>query len=58
MIKEEILANNKTRDKKWLEHILLDHVTGEDTLELYHSTMSANFIITTVHVPLNVVAAI
>ncbi|GJT21779.1 hypothetical protein Tco_0891716 [Tanacetum coccineum] len=58
MIREEILANNKTRDGKWLEHILLDQVTGEDTLELYHSAMGVNFIITMVPVPLNVVAAL
>ncbi|GJX93096.1 hypothetical protein Tco_0347682 [Tanacetum coccineum] len=58
MTREEILASNKTRDGKWLEHILLDQVTREYTLELYHSAMSVNFIITMVPVPLNVVAAL
>ncbi|GJR59304.1 hypothetical protein Tco_1501466 [Tanacetum coccineum] len=55
--REEILTSNKTRDVKWLELTLLDHVTGRDMLKLYRSATGVTFIITTVPVPLNVVTA-
>ncbi|GKB79445.1 hypothetical protein Tco_0946340 [Tanacetum coccineum] len=55
MSTEEILTNNKPRDRKWLELTLLDNVIGKDTVELYHSVTAVTFFITTVPVPLNVV---
>ncbi|GJY21661.1 hypothetical protein Tco_0394227 [Tanacetum coccineum] len=46
MIVEEIRTNNEIRGMKWLENMLLDQVTRKDMLEPYHSTTSADFIIT------------
>ncbi|GJZ29067.1 hypothetical protein Tco_0573714 [Tanacetum coccineum] len=42
---------------KWLEYTLLELVTRQDMLELYSSVTCEIFIITTVHVSLNVVTA-
>ncbi|GJX84357.1 reverse transcriptase domain-containing protein, partial [Tanacetum coccineum] len=51
MSRKEIIANNKTRGKKWVVYMLLELVIRQAMLELYHSATSASFI-TTVHVPL------
>ncbi|GKD94544.1 hypothetical protein Tco_1374381 [Tanacetum coccineum] len=56
MSRNEIIANNKTRGKKRVGYTLLELVTREAMLELYHSATSSSFI-TTVHVPLNVKTA-
>ncbi|GKA08166.1 reverse transcriptase domain-containing protein [Tanacetum coccineum] len=57
MSRKEIIANNKTRGNKWLGYTLLELVARHAMLELYHFMTGASFIITTVHVPLNVETA-
>ncbi|GJS79145.1 hypothetical protein Tco_0729026 [Tanacetum coccineum] len=54
MSRDEILTGNKPRDGKWLEYTLLELVTRQDMLEPYHFATGATFIITMVHVLLNV----
>ncbi|GJV35581.1 reverse transcriptase domain-containing protein [Tanacetum coccineum] len=56
MSMKEIIANNKTRGKKRVGYTLLELVTRQAMLELYHSATSESFI-TMVHVLLNVETA-